>query len=311
MLAQGDVYRVTCSSSSSPTRSTAPGTTAGQSSPWTVRFSPMAPGTMGCPPARSASIASIAYMHTARSGPPWCSVSRCASPWRPSTDTRADSTAVFGTPPRETLIWTTRPVLMGRRGPRRPRGPLQATPVVAPAKPALDETRATFGLTQDGSQADLLAEALGPGAIVREPGGDKILQRPADRLEHRDLLVARTARAGTRHHLGELGGDVAAVEGALPYWDQDVAGLLQSARIRVDDDPGAAHRRRIGLAVRRSERADEIDVGAGPKVGAEDHRGRRGRRTRDDVRLSGGDSGVGRDLHRDTESFAHRFGETA
>src|SRR2546425_7449255 len=71
MLAQGDVYRVPRSSSSSPTRSTAPGTTAGQSSPWTVRFSPMAPGTMGCPSARSASIASIAYMHTARSGPPW------------------------------------------------------------------------------------------------------------------------------------------------------------------------------------------------------------------------------------------------
>src|SRR5437867_5347337 len=45
-------------------------------------------------------------MQTARSGPPWCWRSLCASPSSPSAVTRAAGTAVFGTPPRDTLIWT-------------------------------------------------------------------------------------------------------------------------------------------------------------------------------------------------------------
>src|SRR5262252_4356728 len=57
------------------------------------------------PSARSRSIDSSGYRQMARSGPPWY-LKRCASPSRPSLVTRDVGTAVFGTPPRDTLIWT-------------------------------------------------------------------------------------------------------------------------------------------------------------------------------------------------------------
>src|SRR5439155_279946 len=59
----------------------------------------------------------------ARSGPPWCSRSRCPSPSSPSGVTRAAATGSLGTPPGEILIWTTLPFTLtgdppgsGRRG---------------------------------------------------------------------------------------------------------------------------------------------------------------------------------------------------
>src|SRR5919108_4903889 len=54
-------------------------------------------------------MASIANRHTARSGPPWCSRLRCASPSRPNRVILAVATARFGTPPFETLSCTMRP----------------------------------------------------------------------------------------------------------------------------------------------------------------------------------------------------------
>src|ERR671924_88469 len=53
-------------------------------------------------------MASIANRHTARSGPPWCSRSRCVSPSRPNGVILAVGTARLGTPPFETLSCTMR-----------------------------------------------------------------------------------------------------------------------------------------------------------------------------------------------------------
>src|SRR5712692_5429447 len=108
---------------SSPSSKTAPGCTRSQSTPSRVRFSPMAPGVTGWPSAWRARICSSEKRQRARSGPPWCSRSRCASPSSPSGVTRAAATGSLGTPPGEILIWTTRPFTLtgdppgsGRRG---------------------------------------------------------------------------------------------------------------------------------------------------------------------------------------------------
>src|SRR6266567_2216719 len=70
-----------------------------------------------------ARICSSEKRQRARSGPPWCSRSRCPSPSSPSGVTRAAATGSLGTPPGEILIWTTRPFTLtgdppgsGRRG---------------------------------------------------------------------------------------------------------------------------------------------------------------------------------------------------
>src|SRR5438128_9008896 len=110
MFMQGDVYRVTSSATSPPRRVRLLGSTASQSTPSTVTFSPTAPGTIAWPSPCRSRIRSIEKRQTARSGPPWCSRSRWRSPSTPSSVMRATGTAVFGTPPFETLIWTTRPL---------------------------------------------------------------------------------------------------------------------------------------------------------------------------------------------------------
>src|SRR5207248_9913105 len=94
---------------SSPSCKHVPGWTADQSRPSSVTFSPSAPGTSGWPSSCSSRIASIANRQTARSGPPWCSPSRCASPSRPSGVILAIGPARLGTPPFETLSCTMRP----------------------------------------------------------------------------------------------------------------------------------------------------------------------------------------------------------
>ena len=105
-LAGPEISRTT----SSPIASRAPTSSSDSSIPAVVRFSPTDPGpTPGWPSARTRSIASLARRQTARCGPPWTVSWWWASPSSPSRPTRASPTGSFGTPPADTLTWTTRP----------------------------------------------------------------------------------------------------------------------------------------------------------------------------------------------------------
>ena len=95
----------------SPTRSPR---SSGSRRPLPVRWGGRRPGPGGSPRA--------AKRATARCGPPWTVSWRWASPSSPNGPTQARSTRSFGTPPGETLTWTTRPVDCQVRTPVPPDG---------------------------------------------------------------------------------------------------------------------------------------------------------------------------------------------
>src|SRR5947208_8507562 len=153
----------------------------------------------------------------------------------------------------------------------------------------------------DPSQAHLQADGALPRPIVREPGGGEVLQGPADGLEERDLLGPRAPRADPADQLGQLGDDMLAPDRALAERDQEVAGLLPGARVRVHGHARPAHGLRVDLTRVAPERADGVHVDTGAEVDTRHHRRRRRGRARDDVRSGDGAPRVGRDLHGDAE----------
>src|SRR5690348_1109718 len=90
----------------------------------------------------------------------------------------------------------------------------------------------------------------------------QVLQRMADRLEKRDLVVKAASGAGTAGQVEEIAGDVVGVERAGADRLHQVAGLDQRRFARVDEDAGAMQGFVVGLAQRRRGAADQIEMDA-------------------------------------------------
>src|SRR5215211_5537484 len=124
------------------------------------------------------------------------------------------------------------------------------------------------------------------GAIVDAACRGDVLDREAERLEHRDLL-RRSASGYARRldeQLADLAHDVVVADESFALRDEEVAGLVHRGLASIDVETRAGDGRAIELARGRQARADGVHVRAGCEPPAvHDRLARRGQGA-DDVR---------------------------
>ena len=153
--------------------------------------------------------------------------------------------------------------------------------------------RAT-GLSQDLGGA-------GPQRLVDRDAGREILQRCADRLEQRDLVVAAAARSSRRAPVRagrrrcRRGRSRSAFSGCTMSPASLLAPARVSTKIRARRIASSSLSRMSGV-----KRADEVDMDARPQQRALDQRFGRNRRRRDDVGPANCGIEVARNRDRDT-----------
>src|SRR6185503_17149015 len=103
-----------------------------------------------------------------------------------------------------------------------------------------------------GSEGDLGAETLLARLAHDELGRSEILDPEAERLEHRQLVLARSAGMLAHEHLAELRRDPLRAEAR----EEEVARLVQRRLATVDDEGRCGDRLRVQLTRARHARAD-------------------------------------------------------
>ena len=105
---------------------------------------------------------------------------------------------------------------------------------------------------------DPRAHATFDGLVVEELARRKVLDGQAQRLEQRDVRVARATRHLLRQHLGNITEVVVVSDLAGTQWNQEVARLAVERLLAIRKEPRALNGIRIELASKGSARSNSL-----------------------------------------------------
>src|ERR1700752_4071954 len=98
--------------------------------------------------------------------------------------------------------------------------------------------------------------------VERKLRRSQILDRRADRLEHRDLIVIPPSGARAARQIEEIAGNIVLTQHAGFKRLDDIARLFERALARVNEDAGSPDAIVVGLTHVRTEAANEVQMDA-------------------------------------------------